>query len=173
MWETRCLTVRLPAGPLIEEAGGRREEGEGKRIGRRFKPGLRTCTLAVSPVLLFVFLSPAILQYGIIQTPGPSDTFDCDDSTMFTIHRLALLGIEGRPLLGNLNVEGELYWQSDHIWVVVEVFGRWVALDWGSVRFDAQHYQGYVVSHEDLVAFVEQDRQRPDDEAQLPAARQD
>jgi hypothetical protein len=141
-----------------------------KARNSRLKTTLRSCTLATCPVFLAVSLSPAIVQYAVVQSPGPSQDFDCDDSTMFTIHRLSGLGIQAKPLLGNLNVDGELYWQSDHIWVVVEVFGRWIAVDWGRLYFDKQHYQGYVVSHDELVAFVEQDRQNAGAEAALPAA---
>jgi hypothetical protein len=169
--ETRFLTVRLPTGPLGDDE---REfyascfrTAPGCRVGRsRLSKGV----LGVCCLLLPACLLPAALQYLVIQSPGRSAAFDCDDSTLWTIERLELLGIDAKPLLGNLKKEGAEYWESDHIWVVVDVFGRWVALDWGGLRFDRPHYRGYVVSRQELLMFVEQDRIAAEETAQSAAA---
>ncbi|MBI2848411.1 MAG: hypothetical protein HYX83_04470 [Chloroflexi bacterium] len=121
--------------------------------------------LALGAIL--VFLSPALLQSLYFHMPAPSAEFDCDDSTLLMWQRLNNIGIKSRPMLGNLKTTNESYLETDHIWLLVDI-GPWsVALDWGAPRFDRQHYEGYIVTYDRLLAFVEQDKTSPE---QMPAA---
>ena len=107
-----------------------------------------------------VFL-PRVGQVFLPYVPEPSPTFDCDDGTLLTYRYFRSLGIESTPVVGNLKMEGEAYADSDHVWLLVESGGQTIAYDWGTPRFDVQHYEGYPISLEYLqYAVAEDDRSR-------------
>lgn len=161
--ETRGFTVRLatgkiapremPSAPALPEQGLRQTQ---RRSTQLRDTGLLTGGL----LLIFLLLSPGILQYLIFQMPSSSESFDCDDGTLLMIERLSRLGIKAKPFLGNLDAEGEAYMETNHIWVLADIFGLWVALDWGTPYLDGQHYEGYTVTFVQLLEFVEQDRSK-------------
>ncbi len=108
--------------------------------------------------VIFIVLSPLMTQMFYFDMPNPSPEFDCDDSTLLMMERLSTLGIRSTPILGNLKKNGESYQESDHIWLLVNIAGLRIAFDWGEPRFDAQHYEGFAVTPQQLLAFVQQDR---------------
>jgi hypothetical protein len=91
--------------------------------------------------------------------PAPSATFDCDDSTLVMYRHFQSLGIESVPIIGNLKMNGEAYMESNHVWLLVKSGDGKIAYDWGTPRFDRQHYEGYTISLDYLRSVVEQDRQ--------------
>ncbi|MBI4303363.1 MAG: hypothetical protein HY665_03390 [Chloroflexi bacterium] len=125
-----------------------------------WKVSLRILAGVLLISLLLTLISPALLRYAFFRMPSPSADFDCDDSSLLMYQRLEKLGITAVPILGNLKTTGEKYWESDHIWLLVSFSGFSIALDWGSIYFDKQHYEGYSVSYDQLVSFVQQDRQQ-------------
>lgn len=119
---------------------------------------------------LFLYLFMAILSLALVAAlfpvigralfhmPNPSSSFDCDDATLVMYQHLERLGISTTPILGNLKMTGEEYLETDHVWLLVQ-FGRWnVAFDWGVPRITRQHYEGYSLTYDQLVYFVNQDR---------------
>ncbi len=172
--ETKCFTIRLvvgkvtslevPAAPVLpEERYYLRSRHRGSRV---FIP----CLLVVSLPLIVLFLSPAILKYFVFQMPGFSESFDCDDSALLMVERLSQLGVTATPILGNLKIDTEAYLESDHVWVLANIFGLSVALDWGTPRFDRQHYEGYTLTSPQLLFFVEQDLAKTPGLNVLPAS---
>lgn len=116
----------------------------------------------MSPPLTYLIsslalLSPIIVRTAFFQMPDYSSDFDCDDGALLMTDRLQSVGIKAVPILGNLEMTGEKYLQSDHVWVIAEVAGRQVALDRGVLRLDRQHYEGFLISREQLLRFVAQD----------------
>jgi len=89
----------------------------------------------------------------------PSAAFDCDDSALETYRYFQDLGIESTPIVGNLEMDGEEYMESNHVWLLVRSGGLEIAYDWGTPRFDRQHYEGYTISLEYLLYAVQADRQ--------------
>ena len=88
----------------------------------------------------------------------PSAAFDCDDSALETYRYFQDLGIESTPIVGNLEMDGEEYMESNHVWLLVRSGDLEIAYDWGTPRFDRQHYEGYTISLEYLLYAVEADR---------------
>jgi hypothetical protein len=88
----------------------------------------------------------------------PSAAFDCDDSALETYRYFRELGIEATPIVGNLDMDGEDYMESNHVWLLVRSGDLQIAYDWGTPRFDSQHYEGYKISLEYLLYAVEQDK---------------
>ena len=123
-------------------------------ILRRFFHTL-ICFVLVS--LVFIGLLPILAKTLFFQLPQPSVAFDCDDGTLLMYDRLSNLGIQVTPFVGNLLTTGEKYSEIDHIWILVEIGGMTIAFDWGTPRLDKQHYEGYPISYQELVEFVEQD----------------
>jgi hypothetical protein len=97
-----------------------------------------------------------------IPIPPYSDTYDCDDAALAMYNYFQDRGIEATPFIGNLKMDGEAYADSNHVWVLVRSGGREIAYDWGTPRLDRQHYEGYEISLEQLLAAVAQDRQGSD-----------
>lgn len=93
----------------------------------------------------------------LFHMPKPSPTFDCDDSALLMSQRLSRLGIKSTPILGNLKMDGETFYESDHVWILVDVAGLRIAFDWGTPQFDRQHYEGYTLTSKQLLTFVQQD----------------
>lgn len=94
-------------------------------------------------------------------------TYDCDDETLDMYRHFEQLGIESVPVVGNLNMAGENYTQSNHVWLLVKFGNRRIAYDWGTPRFDKQHYEGYKINLDYLLYVVQQDKRDP---ALLPIA---
>lgn len=108
--------------------------------------------------VIFIALSPLITQKFYFNMPQPSPEFDCDDGTLLMMERLSTLGIKSTPILGNLKKNGESYQESDHVWLLANIAGLRIAFDWGEPRFDAQYYEGFAVTLQQLLAFVQEDR---------------
>lgn len=100
---------------------------------------------------------PFLISNFVFRMPQSSGTFDCDDGTALMAKRLNSLGIKTTPLLGNLKVDGETYSESDHVWVLASLAGVNIAFDWGIPYFDRQHYEGYTLTSDHLLFFVNQD----------------
>ena len=86
-----------------------------------------------------------------------SASYDCDDASLAMYRHFASVGLSARPVAGNLEKDGEDYEDADHVWLLVNVLGREIAWDWGLPRFDAQHYEGYELSLDDLLTAVAAD----------------
>ena len=108
--------------------------------------------------VIFIVLSPLMIQMFYFDMPRPSPEFDCDDGTLLMMERLSTLGIKSTPILGSLKKNGESYQESDHIWLLADIAGLRIAFDWGEPRFGAQHYEGFAVTPQQLLIFVQQDR---------------
>lgn len=94
--------------------------------------------------------------------PEPSPTFDCDDSTLAMYRHFQDLGVDSTPFIGNLKMTGEAYMESDHAWLLVKSGDLEIAYDWGTPRFDKQHYEGYPITIDLLLSAVEHDQQGGD-----------
>ena len=127
-----------------------------KRWISRHKFYLRLMLFAIG--VFSIVLSPLMIQMLYFDMPRPSSEFDCDDGTLLMMERLKAIGISSTPILGSLKKNGESYLESDHIWLLVNIAGLRIAFDWGKPHFDAQHYEGFAVTHQQLLAFVQQDR---------------
>lgn len=105
---------------------------------------------------------PRLSQVIFLSLPGPSPDFDCDDGTLEMYRQFQELGIESTPIIGNLDMDGEEYMESNHVWLMVKSGDREIAYDWGTPRFDRQHYEGYTISLEYLLHAVAEDRKGSD-----------
>jgi hypothetical protein len=120
-------------------------------------------------ITLFVFLALAVIT-GILRLSPvlfpkvgePTETYDCDDGTLDMYRHFEKLGIEATPIVGNLDMSGETYTQSNHVWLLVKSGSRLIAYDWGTPRFDKQHYEGFKISLDYLLYAVQQDQKNPD-----------
>jgi hypothetical protein len=116
------------------------------------------CSLGLTAGALFIFLlSPLLCRAMFFDLPDRSAVFDCDDASLFMYQRMSNLGIKAVPIIGNLETTGETFTQSTHIWLMVNFGGINVALDWGSPWLDRQHYEGYMVTYNQMAQFVQQD----------------
>lgn len=113
-------------------------------------------TAAVTLVLLR--LNPVLFP----DVPGPSEGFDCDDSTLVMYEHFQKHGIESWPIIGNLDEEEETFGESNHVWLLVDFGGKKIAYDWGLPRLDKQHYEGYIISLDKLMLAVDYDRSSED-----------
>ncbi len=110
-------------------------------------------------VALTVMMTLPRLSHVIFPTlPGPSPDFDCDDGTLDMYRHFESLGIESKPIVGNLDVAGEEYLECDHVWLLVKSGDKEIAYDWGVPRFDRQHYEGYIISLDYLKYAVAEDK---------------
>jgi hypothetical protein len=109
--------------------------------------------LALTVALTLPRLSPVIFPH----VSSPSPTYDCDDATLAMYRYFQGLGIESVPIVGNLDMHGEEYQQSNHVWLMVKSGDKEIAYDWGQPRFDRQHYEGYAISIDYLLYAVAQD----------------
>jgi hypothetical protein len=116
---------------------------------------LAACTIVLSAL-------PRMSQVFYPPLPSPSDEFDCDDSTLHMYRHFQQLGIESTPIIGNLDLNGEEFMESDHIWLMVKSGDNVIAYDWGEPRFDRQHYEGYPVDLDTLLYAVEEDNKAVD-----------
>ena len=120
-------------------------------------------------ILTFIIITLALLSvlprlstivFPSIQEPSP--TFDCDDGTLAMYRHFQNFGIESTPMIGNLEMTGEEFMESNHVWLMVKSGDKNIAYDWGIPRFDKQHYEGYPISLESLMHAVEEDKQGTD-----------
>jgi hypothetical protein len=110
--------------------------------------------LASLAVLLSLpHLSPVLFP----PVSDPSATYDCDDATLQMYRYFQNLGIESTPIVGNLKMDGEKYMECNHVWLLVKSGDTEIAYDWGTPRFDRQHYEGYTISLEYLLYAVNED----------------
>ena len=112
---------------------------------------LAACTIVVTALPR---LSPVLYP----SLPAPSEGFDCDDGTLSMYRHFEELGIKSTPIIGNLNLNGEEFMESDHVWLMVKSGDTAIAYDWGEPRFDSQHYEGYSVDLEALLYAVGEDK---------------
>jgi hypothetical protein len=109
--------------------------------------------IALSITLTLPRFSPVVFP----QLALPSPSFDCDDATLAMYLHFQSLGIASIPLVGNLNIKGEEYEESNHVWLLVKSGDKEIAYDWGMPRFDRQHYEGYTISIDYLLSAVAED----------------
>jgi hypothetical protein len=110
-------------------------------------------------VLAVAFGFPHLSTTIFPPVPKPSGDFDCDDDALAMYNHFQSLGIESTPIIGNLKKVGEGYLDCDHVWLLVKSGDKEIAYDWGSPRFDSQHYEGYTISLEYLKEIVAQDHE--------------
>ena len=120
-------------------------------------------------ILTFVLVTVAVMatlpRLNTVIFPSlqePSDTYDCDDGTLAMYRHFESHGIESTPIIGNLDLDGEDYMESNHVWLLVKAGDRDIAYDWGIPRFDSQHYEGYPITLDYLIYAVEEDRKGTD-----------
>ncbi len=109
--------------------------------------------IALTAVLTLPRYSPVLFPC----LPEPSPSYDCDDATLDMYRYFQGLGIESTPIVGNLDIEGEEYEKSNHVWLLVKSGDKEIAYDWGLPRFDRQHYEGYTISLDYLLYAVAED----------------
>ncbi len=114
-------------------------------------------------IIIVVSLTfPRLSSIVFPSVPEPSPTFDCDDSTLAMYRHFQDLGVESTPFIGNLKMTGEAYLESDHAWLLVKSGDLEIAYDWGTPRFDKQHYEGYPITLDLLLSAVKHDQQGGD-----------
>jgi hypothetical protein len=117
-------------------------------------------------IILMFCLSLIVFQLNAIvfpELPEPSQSFDCDDGTLLMYRHFQRLGVESIPIIGNLKMSDEEYMECNHVWLLVKSGNMKIAYDWGTPRFDRQHYEGYTISLDYLLHAVDQDRQGHDE----------
>jgi hypothetical protein len=110
---------------------------------------------SLAVLLALPHLSPVVFPH----VSRPSTDFDCDDSALETYRYFHDLGIDAKPIVGNLDMDGEDYMECNHVWLLVRSGDREIAYDWGTPRFDQQHYEGYTISLDYLLYAVAEDKQ--------------
>jgi hypothetical protein len=126
-------------------------------VGTWLKIPLFICLCGV--VLLGMPRSSSIIFPSVGE---PTAAYDCDDETLDMYHHFQGLGIESIPVVGNLEMNGEKFTDCDHVWLMVKLGDKQLAYDWGTPRFDKQHYEGYKISLDYLLYAVQQDKRNPD-----------
>jgi hypothetical protein len=124
---------------------------------------LSNVTKILIAAFIILVVSLTFLRLNAIALPEASSTFDCDDATLVMYRYFEDLGIESTPIIGNLEMEGEAYMDSNHVWLLVKLDDREIAYDWGTARFDHQHYEGYRISLDFLLNAVAHDKQGSDE----------
>jgi hypothetical protein len=110
-------------------------------------------------IIIAGLVFPRLSSLLLLPLPHASAAYDCDDATLATYRYFQSLGIRATPIIGNLKTDGETYMESNHVWLLVDYGGREIAYDWGTPRFDRQHYEGYAVGLDFLLSAVAQDQQ--------------
>lgn len=108
-------------------------------------------------LVFFILAIPLLTRSFFFCFPAGSPNFDCDDSTLLMYNRLSSVGIESVAIAGNLKTSNEKYEDIDHVWLLARIGGWQIAFDWGVPEFDRQHYEGFTVTREKLVEWVEYD----------------
>jgi hypothetical protein len=120
-------------------------------------------------IAAFVFVTLAVvlglphLNAALFPVVGePSGIYDCDDAALDMYRHFESLGIESIPVVGNLDITGETFTQSNHVWLLVKSGEKLIAYDWGTPRFDRQHLEGYKIELDYLLYAVQQDKKSSD-----------
>lgn len=115
-------------------------------------------------IVTFIFISltaalvlPQLSTVIFPRLAEPSPEYDCDDATLAMYRHFQGMGIESTPIVGNLDLEGEKYEESNHVWLLVDSGDKRIAYDWGVPRFDRQHYEGYTITLDYLLSAVADD----------------
>ena len=108
-------------------------------------------------LLLVICLFPIFTKYMVFRLPDPSPLYDCDDAALAMLDRLTALGISATAIVGDLDKTGETYDELTHVWVIAEIAGLTIAFDQGEPWLDKQHYEGYPITRDELLEFVEFD----------------
>jgi hypothetical protein len=133
-----------------------------------FSMGKNLIKLAVGTlafITLTVGATMGLLQLNPVLFPvvgEPTAAYDCDDDTLAMYRHFEELGIESTPVVGNLDITGETYMQSNHVWLLVGSGPNKIAYDWGTPRLDRQHYEGFRIDLDYLLYVVQQDAKSPD-----------
>lgn len=131
-------------------------------MGNNFTAGvIKTTAIAliiVSSLIGLLRLNPVLFPH----VEKPSATYDCDDDTLDMYRHFQSLGIKAVPVVGNLDLSGESFTQCNHVWLLVTLFNHQIAYDWGTPRFDKQHYEGYKINLDYLLYCVQADKKNPD-----------
>ena len=122
-----------------------------------FNQGMLKIVAFVLVTVCAAFLMMRMSPFIFPPVPDPSSTFDCDDSALAMYNHFKSLGIEARPIIGNLAMDGEEYMESDHVWLLVTSGDKEIAYDWGFPRFDKQHYEGFEITLDKLRVAVADD----------------
>lgn len=122
-----------------------------------FSRGIFKIVAFIFATMVIVLTLPRFSPVIFPDVPGPSPTYDCDDDTLQMYREFERLGIEATPIVGNLEKSGEAYMESNHVWLLVKSGDKEIAYDWGTPRFDRQHYEGYTISLDYLLYAVNQD----------------
>ena len=104
--------------------------------------------------LIIIILVSLFLYWHKVMIKQPSVTYDCDDAALAIVKECEAHNLGYQIVVGNLDMENEKPYEVNHVWVIVEG----VAVDWGYPCFDKQHYEGYIISKEELLQEVEGDR---------------
>ena len=122
-----------------------------------FSGGILKISIFLALCLVAVVTLPRFSPVLYPPLPAPSEAFDCDDGTLSMYRHFERLGIESTPIIGNLDMEGEAYMESNHVWLLVKSGENNIAYDWGEPQFDSQHYEGYAISLDKLLYAVAED----------------
>jgi hypothetical protein len=114
---------------------------------------------AIFIILVVGLALPRLVSIVFVPLPHASASFDCDDAALAMYRHFQSLGIEAMPIIGNLKMDGETYMESNHVWLLVKYGNIEIAYDWGTPRFDRQHYEGYIISLDFLLNAVALDQQ--------------
>jgi hypothetical protein len=131
-------------------------------MGNNFAVGFTKITAIVLIILSSIV---GLLRVNPVLFPHvekPSDTYDCDDDTLDMYRQFQTYGIKCVPVAGNLEMSGENFTQCDHVWLLVTLLDHQIAYDWGTPRFDKQHYEGYKINSDYLLYVVQQDKKDSD-----------
>ena len=124
---------------------------------RYFAGGIIKIAVFVVIVFSIIVTLPRLSPVIFPDVPEPTPHFDCDDGTLFMYRHFQQLGFEATPIVGNLDLTGELYMECNHVWLLVKFGEKNIAYDWGEPQFDKQHYEGYTVNLDYLMYAVAQD----------------
>jgi hypothetical protein len=119
---------------------------------------VRVFIIASLLILLFICFIPAFVKLFFVGLPERGPAYDCDDAALFMYEKLERLHVPVTAFVGDLTASGEKFRDINHIWLMVNIAGIKLPLDGGSLLLDAQHFEGYPVSYDQLLAFVEQDK---------------
>ena len=124
---------------------------------KRYLPRHKVFLAAFLALCLLALSFPLGMKLLFRDMPRPSAAFDCDDAAFFEMHRLSSIGIKSTAIVGNLEIKNAGYSQSNHIWLLADIAGLRIPIDWGHLAFGSKYYQGYALTYPQLVFFVAQD----------------
>ena len=101
---------------------------------------------------------PLLMSPNVPDMPAASEDFDCDDSALFMYDYFTAKGYECVIVTGNLELEKETFFECNHMWVIVICPNEAsIAYDWGSPCYDRQHFEGFIITYEQLEGIVATD----------------